>query len=271
MPKFFFSDPRKALLCIPFGYAFATRYHWPRNFLVNAVTAWGPGVILIASLCGVTLAQASLLYAVGYVMFISIYEIGYLANDSIGLRYDPVPRERIVLTITPGFLGAFILLRLGVLGLCAQLLGVGAEPGFLAAMATLAVVIALHNVLKRPELKFYSFLQLSLMRFAVPVLPALLLHSGTAQSILLVMATGLLLFTLPRLLTYQDAKGRLHLPERKRADYHLMAHLSVAPMIALLWAVTEEPAPLLCLFWAVSVQLIFLMVGQRFRWTAGRV
>ncbi len=262
MPKSCATDPHRLILLLPFGYAVASRYHWPRDFMVNALTAWVPGVILVAQLGDLSAGVAIASYLLGYVAFICIYELGYLANDTIGLRHDPTPRRRVDFSPSPGFLAGFVAIRLGTFLVVSMALGVATSGLYWAAITALVTTLVAHNTLRAVELKFYTFLQLSLLRFALPVVPVLIVKGGM-EAILTTFATALLLFTLPRFLTYLDAKGRLSLPERKARSYHLKAHLAVSPLIALLSVLSHEAAPMICLIWGVLVQTAY--VGSRKR------
>ncbi|MDE9450358.1 hypothetical protein J3R80_07730 [Aliiroseovarius sp. Z3] len=261
MPKFSATSGRHLILLLPFGYAFQSRYHWPRDFMVNALTAWVPGVILVALLGDLTISDAFIRYLLGYASFICIYELGYLANDTIGLRHDPTPRRRIDIGFSAGFIVAFIVVRLSIGLAAAVVLGVANSGLYWASVSALVAGLIAHNTLRSVELKFYTFLQLSLLRFTLPVLPALLIDAGTT-AILTSFATALLLFTLPRFLTYLDAKGRLTLPERKARTYHLKTHVAVLPLVILLSVLTDETAPLVCLIWGVAVQLVYVTRGR---------
>ncbi|WP_289043122.1 hypothetical protein [uncultured Aliiroseovarius sp.] len=269
MPKPFVTRPSQLIWLLPFGYAFVSRYHWPRDFVVNALTAWVPGVILVALLGDLGVGQAVLSYLLGYAAFISVYEVGYLANDTIGLRHDPTPRRRVDLVPSTGFTLAFVALRGAALLTSAAVLGVATSTMFWAAIGALIATLIAHNTLRTVEIKFYTFLQLSLLRFSLPVLPVLI-PGAEASTILTVFATGLLLFTLPRFLTYLDAKGRLRLPERKARDYHLKAHIAVVPLVTLLSVLTGQPAPMVCLAWGVLVQCAYVARGAGW-WRAGDV
>lgn len=257
MPKSFVIKASDTPLLLPFGYAFISRYHWPRDFVVNALTAWVPGIILVASVGDIPALSAPMVYLLGYIAFICVYEVGYLANDTIGLRHDPTPRRRIDLVPGPAFIAVFLIIRVFAFLLAAWALDCLSNPLFWGGFAVLAVTLIAHNTLHATELKFYSFLQLSLLRFALPVWPVLQGGNDTGAP-LMVLLTGLLLFSLPRFLTYLDAKGRLHLPERKRHSYHLKAHLTVLPMVVLLSVISKDPAPLLCAIWLGLVQIIYV-------------
>ncbi|MCI2395678.1 hypothetical protein [Aliiroseovarius sediminis] len=269
MPKPFVTRPSQLIWLLPFGYAFVSRYHWPRDFVVNALTAWVPGVILVALLGDLGAGAALVSYLLGYAAFICVYEVGYLANDTIGLRHDPTPRRRVDVTPSAGFMLAFVGLRGAVLLAAAVALGVATSVVFWATIGALVAALIAHNTLRAVEVKFYTFLQLSLLRFSLPVLPVLILKNDT-PGILTVFATGLLLFSLPRFLTYLDAKGRLSLPERKARAYHLKAHIAVLPLVALVSVMTGQPAPLACLAWGVLVQCTYVLRSAGW-WRAGDV
>lgn len=258
MPKSCVINTRHMALLLPFGYAFVSRYHWPRDFGVNALTAWVPGVILLACLADLSTWQAMTTYGLGYIAFICVYEVGYLVNDTFGLRHDPTPRRRVELQPNALFIAAFLSVRAVAFGCAAWGLGVLTNPLFWVGFAALVASLVAHNSLRQIELKFYTFLQLSLLRFALPVLPPLMAEDNTT-AILTVIVTGLLLFSLPRFLTYLDAKGRLHLPERKHYNYHLKAHLVVFPMIVFLSVITTQAAPLLCACWLLLVQILYVI------------
>lgn len=262
MPKFSVIDLTKAGLLVPLVYGQRTRYDFPRGFGVNAITAWVPGVILLAGLSGANWGAASLSYALGYIAFFCLYEIGYMVNDSYGLRHDPTPRPRCPVPITIGFAALFVALRLSVFVLLLSYLGLWTAPIYLGAVAALVVVLVLHNLLRQVELKVFSFVQLSLLRFLLPILPALLLAEAEGH-ITTVLATGGVVFTLPRLLTYLDATGRLTLPERKERPFYLQAHLASAPLVAVIALVADTPAPIFVLGWLILAQVVYVLLGAR--------
>ncbi|WP_371170238.1 hypothetical protein [Aliiroseovarius sp. 2305UL8-7] len=261
MQKSFAPETSRLIALLPFGYAFVSRYHWPRDFVVNALTAWVPGIILVSVLGGLTIGPAVFAYLLGYTAFICLYEVGYLANDSYGLKHDPTPRPRVTFKLGAAFATLFVLIRLSVFLTAIWALGVSSNAVYWGAVLALIATLVAHNCLHAVELKFYTFLQLSLLRFALPALPVLLAGAETGP-VLTLFAVGLCLFTLPRFLTYLDAKGRLELPERKARSYHLKAHLAVAPTLVFVSLLTSSPAALICLAWALLVQSIYIQRGQ---------
>lgn len=228
----FVTNRSRAILLIPFCYAFFSRMKGLRGFGFNAATLWIPGVIITAEILsnsGSSSLAAVIQYAMGYLVFICLYELGYVMNDTWGLRYDSTPRRRIEADIGPGFIAIFFSVRLVVVALLAGAGGYLLAVWFLALVSALAGTILLHNLLSREEFKLMSFLQMSLLRFCFPVFVAC---QGEVSPTIFIVA--LLLFTFPRFLTYQDSKGRLRLPERKSPYFGLGNCLCAGPLIILI-------------------------------------
>ncbi len=72
----------KYFALIPIVYTFVTRLNTAREFLYVVATRWIPGVWLVSRLGHFDLPTAAGLYAIGYLAFMCVYEIGYLANDT---------------------------------------------------------------------------------------------------------------------------------------------------------------------------------------------
>ena len=251
----------KFILLLPFGYAFNTRYHWPRDFGVNALTAWVPGIVLVSLMADLSLGVAIFSYGLGYCAFISLYEVGYLANDTIGLRHDATPRRRLRFSPSHRFIAIFVALRVLYVLCAALVLNVAMWPIFWGGLLALAFVLVAHNLLKSVEVKFFTFLQLSLFRFVAPTLPGFIV-ANDPLAVLVTFLTGLFLFSLPRFLTYLDAKGRLNLPERKAPTYHLKAHIAVSPLIVFLSAASQQIAPVICLGIGIGIQVIYVCIKR---------
>lgn len=261
MPKLFITEQNKSLLFIPFFYALASRYHWPRDFIVNAVTAWVPGIILVYCFTDLAIIPSVGVFLLGYIVFICIYEIGYIANDTYGLLYDPTPRARVSIHFDARFFVVFVLCRLAVFLGATFMFDLWSEPMFWVSYMALAAVLILHNTLKKIELKFLTFLQLSTLRFCLPVLFCLE-HYGSAADTMLVISLAIFTFVYPRFITYLDAKGRLDLPERKFAAFPMLSLLVAAPIVAVLTVFSTTFAPLFVWIWLCVVQVVYLSVTQ---------
>lgn len=240
------------LTLVPYLYMAHTRAPGLRDHLANAATAWVPGLLMLLLMTDLGIGRSLVWYALGYAAFISLYEIGYLMNDTMGLRHDVVARDRLGFGVGQGYVAVFVAIR-GALFL-AVIIGTSLlwSPGYLIACAALAAVTVAHNTLRRVELKFASFLQMSALRFFLPVYPGLL-ATDTGSVAATVLVTGVFCFTYPRLLTYQEAKERLIMPERKAPAFHLQSMAMMLPIAGAITAMSGEIAPLAVWVWTCVV------------------
>jgi hypothetical protein len=248
----------KAMALVPFGYSLITRFNTARDFLYLVATQWIPGIWLVHRLGAVDLAAAAALYAAGYLAFIALYEIGYLVNDTWDARRQTDARRRFDHAIGPGYAVAFVAIRLAVWAIVGAALGRLGDPDWLMLSAALAAAFAIHNFLSQNHLRIASFTQLTLLRFAVPVLFGL----GSGQ-FLLVLFVCTLFYLSFRLLAYLDSKGFLTMPERKAAGFGLLQIVLLFPLVALSTVVTGEPV-ILELF--VYFTLLYGLYALRPRW-----
>ncbi len=252
------TEKNKYLLCIPYFYTFFSRTKSVRDFVVNAATSWMPAIILIFCLAEASFVESVLWFLLGYLLFVSVYEIGYLANDSYGLLNDPTPRDRLKLRPTLPFVMFFVLIRIFCFLLIAFSIDVIGSWFFWLLYILLCFVLVAHNIIDRLEYKFFTFFQLSVFRYSLPVFPALFINDKL-NFLSLVMILGIFTFTLPRFLTYLDAKGRLNLPERKNKGFLLFSLLVMIPSLIALTAVFNTFAPLFIFGWLVFVQGVYNM------------
>lgn len=261
MPRFCISNKNKYILSLPFLYTYFSRSRRPRDFLVNVITSWVPGIILVAFQADIFVMQAIAYFFVGYILFTCIYEVGYLANDSYGLMNDSTPRQRLNINYNSGFVFTFVLLRLvSFLGIAAWV-DVITVPIFWSSYAALAIVLVMHNTIRRVEFKFLSFLQLSLLRFSLPVFLVLLIFERPGE-VMVTFLTGLMLFSYTRLITYMDAKDRLSIPERKEVTFLLLCLLTALPFLFLVSLVAHTWAPIVVWLWLLIAQMIYVFVNR---------
>ena len=246
---------------MPFFYTYFSRARWPRNFLVNIITSWVPGIILVAFQAELGAIQAIKYFFVGYILFVCIYEIGYLANDSYGIGNDSTPRRRVNIDYNFSFVSVFALTRIILFLGIAAWVGVITAPLFWVSYLVLSAVLFMHNTFRRLELKFFSFLQLSLLRFSLPVFLALLIFDRPDE-VSTTLLTGLMLFTYPRVITYMDAKGRLSIPERKQPTFLLLSLLTVLPLLSLVSVAAHTWAPIYAWLWMLIAQIMYVFVNR---------
>lgn len=239
-PRGYSDKMKKWAALLPFGYVFISRMRGVKGFAFNALTLWMPGLIISADLDRLVSIPFGADYFAGYLAFICIYETGYLVNDSFGVRHDEVPRRRVDFGVGPAFISAFIFIRILSIDAVGGYLGRSGSLDYWATLGLLVAAVVLHNVIRVTELKFATFFQMSVMRFSSPILLAFGVEHQSSTLIV-----GALLFSLPRLITYLEAKGRLRAPGRHASWFNLCFALLLFPCIALISLCEERWSPVL--------------------------
>ncbi|WP_116083516.1 hypothetical protein [Tropicimonas sp. IMCC34011] len=252
----FVTERNHVILLVPFLYAFFSRMRRLRAFGFNAVTLWGPGLLLTTLLLDDFSVAAVSCYFAGYFVFISVYELGYLMNDTWGLRHDETPRRRIDVDYSPTFLVLFVAIRLVTVLSLGFWVNTLSSLWFWALLGLLVLAILAHNLVVRQEFKMATFFQMSLMRFSIPVFIATAMEEGA-----IVILIGCLFFVFPRFLTYLDSKNRLRIPERKQPGFLLVIYAVFAPVVLLISVSTGET--LMLFAWAYFMTYASLLFAGR--------
>lgn len=202
---------RSLLSFLPFGYQAITRLNGWRDFAYLVASSWIPAAWIAARTSDLPACETLLGFVAGYLAFISIYELGYLANDAWDARRHADGRHRIPFPAAPLPLALFTFIRLASWMAIGISFGWAADPVWLAGFAALVAGIAIHNLLRSPALRLASFAQLAVLRFLLPV-AAMMTAAGWTASLLCAVLTYLPL----RFLSYADSKGLLAMQERRR-------------------------------------------------------
>jgi hypothetical protein len=173
-------------------------------------------------------AGSVLAFAAGYLAFISIYEIGYLANDSWDAKRSTRGRQRLDFPPSLSFISSFVAVRLAVWVAVGVMTGWIDNAIWLAGYVVLLAAIAQHNLIQSKGLRLASFYELATVRFLLPIIAAL-----PAASLPAAILAALLLYSFPRFLGYLDSKDILHLPERSESRYGFLLILSLTPLLLL--------------------------------------
>ena len=140
------SMPLVALL--PFGYSWATRLRSFRAIAYLIASSWLP-VIWIGWRGGVEpLPRTIALFGIGYLAFISLYELGYFANDAWDARRDEDGRGRGSRAGGAAWATLFVATRVGTWLGISWLTGWIGHPIWIVGFAALAAVFTAHNLLR---------------------------------------------------------------------------------------------------------------------------
>jgi hypothetical protein len=213
-----------------------TRIRSPLELLYLIGSSWLPALWLIVRLGGDKPLEAAVQFGLGYLAFISCYEIGYLANDCWDAARSKDGRQRLRFAPTPAYVLAYIAVRGGTWAAIAILTGWISEPIWTGGFAALILVFALHNVLRSASLRTASFLQLSMLRFTLPIVAVL-----GPDTYLVAFIAAAIFYTPLRLLSYLDSKNLLVMTDRRSGQFKLAFVAVGAPLALYLSVLTRSP------------------------------
>ena len=226
------SSPARIFALVPFGYTAVTRLKAPRDIIYLIISSWLPAMWFLYRSAELTPWQTIATFTVGYAAFISIYEIGYLANDYWDARKSHQGRRRVPFDFGLTYAGLFVATRLLAWVLISRLTGWIADPLWLAGFAALAIAFAEHNLITTPGLRSASFFQLAILRFALPIFV-----SVSVEDRLELLIAAVIYYTYLRFLSYLESKELLRIPERRQpmfsvAQIGMLLPLSVVISVA---------------------------------------
>lgn len=235
------------LLAVPFAYTLATRMRSLRAFGHNAAMAWIPAFALLLA-DGRPLGFALVEFAVGYLAFIAIYELGYMTNDLWDARRDPGGRHRLDAQPGAAWVAIFVAVRIALAAGIALVNGWWSVPVWSIGMAILVLAFAAHNIVA-PRWRLLTFPVLAILRFLLPV--GAMLSTAMWPAALIV---AILLYTAPRWLAYAESKGFTPPELRQRARFRSQFLLWLSPLViaGCWWARSAVPAIALVYYLAVT-------------------
>ena len=216
---------------LPFSYFWVTRL---RNGSIgfHLLFEWLAAAVVVVALDPANAADGLCIALLSYLAFISLYEIGYIANDLFAARKEADGRLRGPQGTPLGWVAGWVLARLAVFALVSYVLHKAGDVMWWALFGGLAVVFAMHNHLRERELKAGTFLWLSWYRFMAPIMFAV------PVAYLPGIAFGCAItYSAFRQFGYLDSKGLLVMPGRKRPVFRwsffmwpLLAAVVLAPI-----------------------------------------
>lgn len=251
---------RNVLFFFPFAYFVGTRLNTIKNMVFHAYFEWGAAFLVLIFFQEMPLFESVKAFAIGYLAFISVYEIGYITNDVISARYEDSPRNRLgdeVSTVMPLL---WILVRLGVFLCITFWQGYEQSPLWWGFYAALAISFLLHNTLRNVDFRLISFLNLSVFRFFGPFF--IFIAPTVAQMIFPVV---LLHYSFYRSLIYMDSKDLLKVPSRKSPLFNF-SYFLITLLITLFFAgLSVSWKPLYLSLYFLIFTLCYYLFGSRFK------
>lgn len=215
------------LYLLPFSYFFNTRLR-QGNVLFHVIFEWLAAAIVVALVGRDDPIQSLTLAFLCYLAFISVYEIGYLANDLFAAKNEENARLRGPQDASLLWIASWVVVRLVTFGFLTSVLG--ASIAWWSFFVALAIVFALHNVLADRELKSATFLWLAWFRFVAPII--FVIQDSQRMGVALAAAMAYAAF---RQFGYLDSKGLLNMAGRHRPQFRLFFFLMPLVGALALW------------------------------------
>ena len=214
------------LFLLPGSYLLGSRLRSRASWASMLGYDWIPQLLLIAALGTPSVVASPGALFVSWLAFISLYELGYLTNDVLSVRFEKNPRRRIA-----GFdpraaqLVLWLMSRLFAFTGLTFALGQETRWQWWAFHGLLTLVFLSHNLLRRESLRVASFTGLAFGRFTAPLLPWI-----PAAALPAIVFPVLLYYVLFRLLGYLDGKRFLSLPGRRESAFRIGFYAVLLPL-----------------------------------------
>lgn len=204
------------MFLLPPFYFIQTRLTNWRAVFVHGLLEWIPAFVLTVLVAPIWVMVPNVV--VFYLAFISVYELGYLANDQTAFgeeggrqRFKRLKLVEIVL---------FVVVRFIVFLVITILMHQSQNMNWWIWFGVLILVFGMHNLIKTKSLKAVTFCYLAFARFFSPVV--FILPDRMLQLILLPILLHYIVF---RLIIYLDSKEMLQNFDRKSSRFIIGFHM----------------------------------------------
>jgi hypothetical protein len=189
----------------------------------------------------------------GYLAFISVYEIGYIINDCVSVRFEQNPRKRVKEFDPSNLLIAFwILIRIVFFLAITFVIHKQFSGQWWWFYLILVVVFFVHNILQSKQYRVFTFICLAFLRFYAPLFPFI-----TMDFLLQTLNAVLLFYIFFRTITYLDSKGLLVIPSRASFDFKAAYYFFLLPVSITIAVLAES-------YFSLFVNLYFLIFWGTF-------
>ncbi len=224
---------------LPLSFVFETRLDHLRAVGATAAMEWLPAVLVIGWFADLPIWQVPAAFAVAWTAFMSIYEIGYLLNDLVAVRFEDDPRRRTDAEPTALSWPIWIGTRLATFAAIGWYFGWFALPHWWVLFVVLVPVYLAHNLYRSYAPKVVTFVGLATIRFLAPIAPFL-----APAELSLILFPAFLNYVLYRTLSYLDSKELLAMPSRTSFAFRLQFYAWLLAPTAIAAAVEGSWVPL---------------------------
>ena len=219
---------------LPFTYYLNSRLINIKLFVFHSYYEWVPAIIILI-MNGYGFLESLKLFFLSYFLFISVYEIGYIFNDYVSIKHEKNPRLRNQRKNINNFiLFGWISLRVSFF-LIVSILFFEINTQLISFYTLLLISFFIHNSLKNSDLKYLTFINLSIFRFLAPWV-----FFVPSENVLLYLTPILFFYVLFRSLTYLDSKNLLFMKTKKSKFFKVGFYFLLLPVNFFLFFLTAN-------------------------------
>lgn len=245
---------KKIFFFIPIGYFLITRLKNAKNLVFHSYFEWFPAIGILLFLENMVVFEAVESFLLGYIAFISIYEIGYLTNDQLSEKNELNPRKRQDKTLSAGMFISLIAVRLAVF--CGLTFYMGLQSSLLWWCFYMLLILSflLHNSISNSDYRLVTFLNLSVFRFYAPFF---IFTSPEVSR--LIFPVVLICYSFFRTLIYMDNKDLLNVKSRKNPLFNFSFYLITLLIVVFYSVLSETTIPIyLAIYFMIFTFTYFL-------------
>ncbi len=202
------------ILAIPFLYFYSSRIKKGGSIFFNLLFEWIPWLILIFGFSQYDFFQSLKFLFLSYIAFISLYEIGYIANDYFSIKFEKDGRYRAPISFNKRNIIFWISCRVIIFSLISNFLPFGGIYAWNILYIILLIFFTLHNLIKELQLKSITFFWLALLKYIIPVV--FIVREESIYPLLLIATVIYVPF---RFLSYLESKNLLLMNKRKTVNF----------------------------------------------------
>lgn len=243
---------------LPFSYFYFSRLRKIRDLAFHAYYEWLANLLILAIFTdrGIAPVLAKFLWA--YLAFISIYEIGYILNDSFSALHEKSPIIWVSgLADRNAEISIWIIFRIIIFAMVTFHLNLEHNPKWTLFYATLVGTFALHNLSMRYEIRMLTFMSLATLRFFAPVFIFL-----KAEDLKLIVPAIIVNYVFYRTINYMSAKNLMNIPGRAGSGFKVRYYLAMGILSALISLLFESAIPLLINAYYLLFMTSFFIAGK---------
>ena len=245
---------RKIFFFFPTGYFVFTRLKSLKNLIFHSYFEWIPAICILLIFDNIPFDQALREFFLGYVAFISMYEVGYLTNDQLSEKNEVNPRKRMDENLPLGMLAVLILARVLVFVGLTFHLGLQSSLLWWSFYGLLAISFFLHNTISNSDYRLVTFMNLSIFRFYAPIF-----IFASVDVLRLIFPVVLICYSFFRTLIYMDNKDLLNVKSRKNPLFSFSYYLVTILIIAFYSILSESAVPMyLAIYFMIFTCIYFI-------------